>query len=338
MVSSLETMTRPPAMQSPTSRFSKFSRIHGTIINLGAYAIALLIIWMLARDISIRRFAQSLLHARLSLFIPAAIASMLLWFIGDTITYARLFSYLQVPTRFREMLPGTAAHEFLQVVNGVLAGVSLVWFIQGRKRISWLAAGGTLGFLGFVDLQVLAGILLFATLIKPKLLVGIAWYYPAAFLAISCTFATFYSRSRLRIAQWIYGRSLLTAIRQIRLVDYFRLSLIRIFLFITQGLLLYLEMIAFGIRAPFSIVMAMLPIVLIAGALPLAPSGLGTRQAAIVFCFHEFGSRASLLTMALAHSWLVIAIRLVLGFVIGGAIIKKISSLQLSQTFSAEEN
>ncbi len=97
-------------------------------------------------------------------------------------------------------------------------------------------------------------------------------------------------------------------------------------------------MIAFGIRAPFSIVMAMLPIVSIAGALPLAPSGLGTRPAAIVFCFHEFGSRASLLTIALAHSWLVIAIRLVLGFMVGGAVIKGISPLQLSRTLSAEEN
>jgi hypothetical protein len=42
--------------------------------------------------------------------------------------------------------------------------------------------------------------------------------------------------------------------------------------------------------------------------------------------------------MALAHSWLVIAIRLVLGFMVGGAVIKGISPVQLSQTLSAEEN
>ncbi len=87
---------------------SRPSRIRALTINLGTYAIALLIIWLLARDISIRRFAESLLHARLSLFIPAAIASILFWFVGDTVTYARLLSYFHVPTRFREMLPGTA--------------------------------------------------------------------------------------------------------------------------------------------------------------------------------------------------------------------------------------
>ncbi len=189
-----------------------------------------------------------------------------------------------------------------------------------------------MGFLSFIDLQVLATILLLASLAAPKLLLGIAWYYPAAFFAISFAFVAFltYGPSRLRIAEWIYGRSLLMTFRQAHLSDYLRLGLIRIVLFVAQGYLLYLEMVAFGIRAPFTIVMAMLPIVQIAGALPIAPSGLGTRQAAMVMCFHEFGSRAALLTVSLAHSGLQIVIRLLIGFVVGGTVIKRLYSLRSS--------
>jgi hypothetical protein len=111
-------------MQDQSATIPKRSKARTVTINLGAYALALAIIWFLARNLSLGRLAQSLVNAQLILFIPAAVASMLFWFLGDTLSYARLFSYLHLPTRFREMLPGTAAYEFLQIVNGLLAGVS----------------------------------------------------------------------------------------------------------------------------------------------------------------------------------------------------------------------
>lgn len=325
-------------MQDQSAPIPKRNTARTITINVGAYAIALAIIWFLARNLSLGRLTHSLVDAQMILFIPAAVASMLFWFLGDTFSYARLFSYLHLPTRFLEMLPGTAAYEFFQIVNGVLAGVSLAWFIQSRKRISWLAAGGTLGFLTFIDLQVLATILLLSTLAAPRLLLGIPWYYPAAFFAFSAAFITFltYGPSRLRVAEWVGGRSLLMIFRQAQAFDYLKLGLIRIILFVSQGFLLYLEMVAFGIHAPFTIVMAMLPIVQVAGALPISPSGLGTRQAAMVLCFHEFGSRAALLTVSLAHSGLQIVIRLIIGFIIGGTVIKRLYALRSSHALPAQ--
>jgi uncharacterized membrane protein YbhN (UPF0104 family) len=315
---------RSSAIQTQLAPSRKPARIHAAALNLAAYTVAALIIGILARGIRPAQLSRDLLHARLGLFIPVAMASLVFWLLGDTMVYARLFSYFHVPTRFREMLPGAAAHEFLQVVNGVAAGTSLAWFVQMRKGVDWLDAGCTLGLLGFIDLQVIALMLLIAGRVASGAMLGIVWYYPALFIAASCAFAAFWLRGRpeSRLAQWVYQRPSLSAFRDARPAHYLKISLIRIPTFAVQGLVLYFEMIAFGMRAPLAAVMAILPVVLAAGALPFAPSGLGTRQAAIVVGFRAFGPRASLLAMSLAHSWLVIVGRLLLGLIIGGSVIK----------------
>lgn len=302
------------------------SRVRAIAINLAAYSFSALIIYYLARGIPVVEFERNLAQARIALFVPAALASLVLWIVGDTLMYARLLSYFHVPTSFREMLPAAATHESLQVVNGVAAGTSLVWFIHVRKGVDWLTAGGTLGLLGFIDLQLMAWMLMISALIKPSAVSGFAWYYPAVSIAGLSAFSVFWrcGRPRGRFARWFYERPSFTAFREAHTSHYLMLSLIRIPTFAAQGVVLYAEMIAFGVRAPFSTAMAVLPIVLLAGALPIAPQGLGARQAAIVLGFHEFGDRASLLTMSLAHSCLVILVRLFLGVLIGGSILKSV--------------
>jgi uncharacterized membrane protein YbhN (UPF0104 family) len=313
-------------VQTQLAPSRRSARIHAAAINLAAYTVAALIIRILARGIPPAQLACVLRHARLGLFFPVAMGSLVFWIVGDTATYARLFSYFHVPTRFREMLPGAATHEFLQVVNGVAAGTSLAWFVQMRKGVDWLTAGCTLGLLGFIDLQMMALMLLIAGRVTPGATLGIVWYYPALFIAASCAFAAFWLRGRpqSRLAQWLYQRPSFSAFRDARPAHYLKLCLIRIPTFAVQGLVLYFEMLAFGIRTPLATVMAILPVVLVAGALPFAPSGLGTRQAAIVLGFRAFGPRASLLAMSLAHSWLVIVGRLLLGLMIGGSVIKSV--------------
>jgi len=117
------------------------SRIRSVAINLAAYSFSALIIFDLARGIPVVEFEGNLAQARLALFVPAALASLVFWILGDTLMYARLLSYFHVPTSFREMLPAAAMHETLQAVNGVAAGTSLVWFIYVRKGVDWLTPG-----------------------------------------------------------------------------------------------------------------------------------------------------------------------------------------------------
>jgi Lysylphosphatidylglycerol synthase TM region len=317
------------------------ARVRNAAISFVSYGSAIAIVWWLARGIPIAQLVHALARANLTLFIPAAAASIALWMLSDTIMYVRVFSDFHTPTGFREMLPGTATHEFLQVANGVAAGTVLAWFVHIRKHINWLAAGCTLALLGFIDMQVIAWMLLVGARLEPRATFGIAWYYPAVFILGSCVFVGFWMRGRPRsgITRWLYERQFFTAFRQARTRHYIALGAIRAPFFLVQGIVLWAELIAFGIRVPLLFAMATLPVVLIAGALPFAPSGLGTRQAAIVFGFREFGSRSALLTMSLAHSWIVIAIRLVLGLVVGTAVLRSVltSSFDALPPLASEE-
>jgi hypothetical protein len=284
------------------------SRRRASALNLGSYTVAGLIIWLLARGTPLQGFAYALAGANFALFVPTALASIILWIAADATVYSRLFTYFHRPTGFNEMLPIAAAHESLQLVNGFAAGVSLAWLVQMRKAINWLAVGWTLALLGFVDLNIVVWWMLTAASIDRKAMLGFTWYYPAIFAVGSAAFAALWlrGRPRSRLGRWLYGLPSMTAFRKVRPIHYFKLALVRIPTFAVQGLVLYLEMIAFRIRCPFSAVMIRLPLVLIASALPFVPSGLGTRQAAIVVGFEEFGSRTALLTMSLAHSWVLI--------------------------------
>jgi uncharacterized membrane protein YbhN (UPF0104 family) len=318
------------------------ARLRNATISSVSYGSAIAIIWWFARGVPIAQLIHALARANLTLFISAAVASIALWMLSDTLMYVQLFNYFHVPTSFREMLPGTATHEFLQIVNGVAAGTALAWFIHVRKHVDWLAAGCTLGLLGFIDLEVMAWMLLVCSHFEPQATFGIAWYYPAVFILGSCIFVGFWmhGQPRSRVGRWLYQRHFFTAFRQARPAHYFKLGLIRTPFFAVQGIVLWVELIAFGIHVPLLFAMATLPVILIAGALPFAPSGLGTRQAAIVIGFSAFGSRSALLTMSLAHSWIVIAIRLVLGLAVGGAVLKSVlgGTLESIPPLASEES
>src|ERR1700756_1652055 len=93
--------------------------------NLAAYCIAGGILWYLSRGMSIQQLMLSVRHANLWLFIPACMTSFLVWFLGETLLFSRLFTYFHQRTRFREVLAANAAQYFLQVINMVVASGAL---------------------------------------------------------------------------------------------------------------------------------------------------------------------------------------------------------------------
>ncbi len=279
------------------------------------YTLGIAIVVWVARGISVAQLTQGLTQARMALFVPVCLASVAIWVIGDTWLYARLFSYFGVPTRFREMLPALVAHEFFQAVNGVAAGTAVVTMIYRRKRVDFIAAGAILMFQGVIDLQVIAAMALAATLIAPQSIPELSLSAAVLFLGASCVFALLWLCGS-RMASWerlAFIGPLFAVLKHARAADGLKLAAMRSLIFVLQGAVLYLELISFHIRVPLGLVMVGLPVVLIAGALPIVPSGLGPRQAAIVAIFSGFGSRAALLTMALAHTAVVMVVRVTLG-------------------------
>jgi uncharacterized membrane protein YbhN (UPF0104 family) len=278
------------------------------------YALGIAIVIWVARGISVDQLTRDLLQARMSLFVLVCLASVVIWVLGDTWLYARLFSYFKIPTGLRELLPALIAHEFFQAVNGVAAGTAVVTMVYRRKHVDFITAGAILMFQGVIDLQVIGLMALAASLVAPKSIPELSLGAAVLFIGASSVFALLWLfGSRLSLARWSYVGPLFAVLRRARATDCLKLAAIRTLIFAAQGAVLYLELLSFQIKVPLELVMAGLPVILIAGALPIVPSGLGPRQAAIVAIFSDFGSRASLLTMALAHTGLVMLVRVALG-------------------------
>ena len=93
-------------------------------------------------------------------------------------------------------------------------------------------------------------------------------------------------------------RSLIEKPRQ--LIFIFLFSIVKWILVIGQAALCFL---AFGASVPFSYIIAALPIAILVGLLPISISGMGTRDAAIIYLFSQYASPDICLSVGLLYSF-----------------------------------
>ena len=298
-----------------------------TLHTLAVYALALGIIWYLARGVAPAQLLGSFSMANLRVFIPACAGSFSIWFLGETFLFATLFSYFHVRTSFREMLPANAAQYFLQLVNTAVAGTALVMFMNRRKSVPWLAGGCTLIFQALLDFQIMAAMALVAAAADPGSLARRFWYVPALLLGPLLLNSCFWMRGRpnSRVARWIYDRPSMHCFRIAQPLHYLKLAGIRTAIFLAYGVMLYLQIRGFRIKVHASDVFAFLPAVLLFDGLPITPVGLGPVQAILVTGFQAYASRARLLAMALSISFMNIAFQAPLGLGSAGTVARELT-------------
>jgi len=275
------------------------------IMRGATYAIAGGLLWGLVRNLSAASIAAAWGRANLWILLAACGLSVSCWVIGEALLYSRLISYFHRRTSFREMLPINAAQEFLQIVNKAAAGTSLVVYMHRCKDVPWMSAGCTLIFQAFIDLLVIMVLAVLASLIAPAALLGVPRWLPALALAglVAGAISIRNGWAGRWIGRWLSERPSLATFRRARASHYSRLMALRAPTFMAQALVLYLELRSFGLHAPLSYVFSFIPALTLLSSLPIAPGGIGPRQAATVFGLAAFGSKADLLAMSLAHSF-----------------------------------
>jgi hypothetical protein len=296
--------------------------------TFGIYAVAFGIIAYLARGISPSELAHNFSIANLWVFVPASAGSFAVWFGGETLLFACLYSCFHVRTSFREMLPANAAQYFLQLVNSALAGSALVMFMNRRKGVPFLAAGCTLIFQSLLDFQIMAAMALLAAAVEPGSIMRQYWYYPAALLVPLLLNSWFWMRGRpkSRLGQWFYDRPSMEAFRLAQPAHYVRLAGIRTAIFLAYGVMLYFQLKGFRVHIHPSAVFAFLPAVLFFDGLPITPVGLGPLQAILVAGFQSYASPARLLAMALSISFMNIAFQAPLGLGSAGTFAREVTA------------
>lgn len=300
----------------------------GLLHTLGAYALAFVIIWYLARDIAPAQLLHNFSMANPWVFVPASLGSFAVFFGGETLLFAWLFSYFHTRTSFREMLPANAAQYFLQLINSALGGTALVMFMNRRKGVPWLAGGCTLIFQALLDFQIMAAMALVAALLAPRSIMHRYWYYPAVVLAPLMLNSWFWMRGRprSRLGRWFYERPSMQAFRIAQPVHYVRLGAIRTAIFLAYGVMLYFQIRGFRVRVHPADVFSFLPALLFFDGLPFTPVGLGPVQAILVTGLQAYASSARLLAMALSISFMNIAFQAPLGLGSAGAFAREVTS------------
>ena len=69
----------------------------------------------------------------------------------------------------------------------------------------------------------------------------------------------------------------------------------------------------FGIELPLHLAIAATPAILIVGALPITPAGLGTQQAAMIYFFSPYGTEEAILAFGLTFPVALILFRCLIG-------------------------
>jgi uncharacterized membrane protein YbhN (UPF0104 family) len=228
------------------------------------------------------------------------------------------------------MLPATVAQYFLQSINHVAGGTALALFMRRYKGVPVLSSGCSLLFLGLVDFLVMAVSGLAAALLVPTSLLAKGWYYPAAASAGIVLFILLWLRGRPsgKILRWAYELPPLASFRSARPSHYVRLMVIRAVVFAGEAFMLYFQLHSFRVHVPLVQVLAFEPAELFLSALPITPAGLGVLQAVLIFGFHAYGSRASLLAMGLGISTMGILLRLPLGMGAAGSFAREATHMR----------
>jgi uncharacterized membrane protein YbhN (UPF0104 family) len=296
--------------------------------TLATYTVAFAIIWYLARDIEPAQLLHNFSMANLWVFVPASLGSFAVWFGGETLLFALLFTYFNARVSFREMLPANAAQYFLQLINSALAGSSLVLFMNTRKGVPWLTGGCTLIFQALLDFQIMAAMALLAAVIYPGSIIHHYWHYPAAVLALLVLNSWFWMRGRpkSRVGQWFYERPSMQSFRTAQPAHYFRLGSLRVVIFLAYGVMLYFQIRGFRVKVNPADVFAVLPAMLFFDGLPFTPVGLGPVQAILVTGLHSYASPARLLAMALSISFMTIVLQAPLGLGSAGVIAREVTA------------
>ena len=267
--------------------------------------------------------------SRLELFVPMMVAAVGCWFAIESAAYAYLFSRFNVPVSWREARALRGVTYLLGLLHYHVGKAGVVLQLRRAKGVPLLEGTSSLLLYQLVDGLVLASLAtvgLAALALWPAAkaggTIGIPVWATAGLAAAPLLGLALLRLDWPRMAwlERLRGRTVLRAQRAIETRDLLVLAAFKTLFHAVFVGVFYWGPRAFGVEPPLALVLAATPIILIVGALPITPAGLGTQQAALLFFFMPpdaggDGSQAAaaILAFGMGFPLVMIATRSLLG-------------------------
>ena len=286
--------------------------------SLAATLLTLVILALVLRRVPFPALATALHDADYRLFLALMIPNTVFYFAWDTLVLAVVIRWFHGAVPYRDLLPVRAASYVVGFFNTNLGRGAMAAYLCRRLDAPFLELGSTVIFLVLTEytqlvLWSMLGLVGFRAEVT-RSLAGVA-------VAVAIFWAVFFLYSKLHVTparaiRWLAAPREWSLFRTFRLATaarYGQIVLLRAPMFFVSLCLHYYAAHAFGIRIPFTQMLAFLPVIFMLAALPVTVGHLGTTQAAWIFFFSRYAPVPALLAFSLAAHLVFASTRALLG-------------------------
>lgn len=254
------------------------------------------ILAFLFQKYSFKEVWQATQHANLLFFIPISIFYFLFVSVIDCWGLSWALSRFVKPISFKEMIAPRFVSYLFAIVNYNAGQACLAHYLKKNHQSPGLKSLGSLVLMMVIDLFLLVSFALLGSFfihIEFQHVDFSLWikkfaaiFYLGFFLFIAYwagNLAKLFPKGiNKKISDWFSRKHFFAALNQASLKDYFIIAVFRLPIHIAVIISLYFIFHSFNAHVPLTTLMAIAPMILLLGAVPITPGGLGTMQAATV--------------------------------------------------------
>ncbi|OGQ44817.1 MAG: hypothetical protein A3H42_04145 [Deltaproteobacteria bacterium RIFCSPLOWO2_02_FULL_46_8] len=267
---------------------NKFKKIIPWIIAIGIFAYLFYIY-------PPRKIWSALHYVNLATFIPFAIVYFFFIYWIDIVTMSKMLGRFGFVVPVKELIPARGATYLLMVLNYAAGQAGFAYYLKRTHKIPLWEAFSIFFFIAVIDLYwiiTLAGV---GSFFQEYQIAGVPlkkFVWAVVLSAYFLFFLNFFfwrgplykklEEKNGRFFQWIRKKDIFRIFKEARFMDYIRLAVLRIPIHISLIVSMVVVLKTFGVLVPFVKILGNIPLVILIGALPITPGGLGTTNAALV--------------------------------------------------------
>jgi len=280
------------------------------------WAVALVLIVYLLWYVPLEDVWRAVREADVQWYVPIVLLSVVYWFLLDSLAYSYLITRFNAPLSWKEARGMRGVTYWVAALNWNAGTAAIILYLNRLKDIRPLASASSVLFYTMFDAMILMALALVGAsfLSEDEMMQTVQWVAASFFVGNAIFLVVVIADSPgWTWLEKIRGWSIFSSHRQAKSVDFMVLLAIRV-AYLTGFVGCFLiGARTFGVDVPLGLGLASVPVIMVAGALPISPAGLGTQAAAMLFFWSEAGDSGSIVAYGLVFPVSLMLARVVLG-------------------------